>query len=53
MEQLEPKENQSLESEQETTTNIPEPEGVLLGEGDIPPELEPCPCPCPCPCDEE
>jgi hypothetical protein len=50
VEQLEPKENQQPESEQETTTNTPDPEGVLLGE-EIPPDLEPCPCPCPC--DEE
>jgi hypothetical protein len=45
MEQFEPKENQPLESEQETTTDTPEPEGELLGT-EIPPDLEPCPCPC-------
>ena len=47
MEQLEPKENQSAETEtrEETTTDTPEPEGVLLGEI-IPGEEEPCPCPC-------
>jgi hypothetical protein len=57
MEQLEPKENQSPETEQETRTDVPEPEGMLLGqeppsEETLPGE-EPCPCPCPCPCDEE
>jgi hypothetical protein len=51
MEQLEPKENQSPETEQETTTEASEPEEVLLGGGAIPGEEEPCPCPCPC--DEE
>jgi hypothetical protein len=45
VEQLEPKENQSPETEQETTTEASEPEGVLLGEV-IPGEEEPCPCPC-------
>ncbi len=52
MEQMEPKENQSHETEQETGTNVPEPEGTLLGFEDMPPQDDP-PCPCPCPCDEE
>jgi hypothetical protein len=34
MEQLEPKENQSPVTEQETRTDVPEPEGMLLGEYD-------------------
>jgi len=69
MEQLEPKENQSSETEQETRTDVLEPEGMLLGqepppedeeemeeeveEEEPPPDDPPCPCPCPCPCDEE
>jgi hypothetical protein len=51
MEQMEPKENQSPETEEETGTDVSEPAGTLLGMEDIPPD--PCPCPCPCPCDEE
>jgi hypothetical protein len=53
MEQMEPKENQSpeAEAEEEARTDVPEPEGTLLGFEEFP--VEPCPCPCPCPCDEE
>jgi hypothetical protein len=51
MEQMEPKENQSPETEEETRTDVPEPEGTLLGTEEIPGEMDPCPCPCPC--DEE
>jgi len=57
MEQLEPKENQSPETEQETWAGVPEPAGMSLDQQEPPPELPPdeppCPCPCPCPCDEE
>jgi len=54
MEQIEPKENQLPETEEETGTDVPEPEGTLLGIDDMPPGDEPpCPCPCPCPHDEE
>ena len=58
MEQLKPEENRSPETEQETRTDVPEPEGMLLGQ-EPPAEEEPplgdppCPCPCPCPCGEE
>jgi hypothetical protein len=54
MEQVEPKENQlpETETEQGTRTDVPEPEGTLLGYDDLPSEVEP-PCPCPCPCNEE
>jgi hypothetical protein len=47
MEQIEPKENQLPEAEEEAGTDVPEPEGTLLG---FESEMEP---PCPCPCDEE
>jgi len=52
VEQPEPKENQSPETEtkEETTMDTSEPEGVLLGGVEIPGEE---PCPCPCPCEEE
>jgi hypothetical protein len=53
VEHLEPKENQSPEAEEEARTDVPEPEGTLLGYDDLPGEYDPCPCPCPCPCDEE
>jgi hypothetical protein len=61
MKQLEPKENQSSETEEEAWTDVPEPEGMLLGdplqeeegEEETPLGDPPCPCPCPCPCGEE
>jgi len=52
MEQIEPKENQLPETEEETGTDVPEPEGTLLGIDESPGD-PPCPCPCPCPCEEE
>lgn len=59
MEQLKPEENRSPETEQERGADVPEPEGMLLGQEPPPEEEEPllgdppCPCPCPCPCGEE
>ena len=61
MKQLEPKENQSPETEEEAWTDVPGLEGMLLGqeppEGSEPPPEEELqteePCPCPCPCGEE
>jgi hypothetical protein len=41
MEQTEPKENQSPEAEEEARTDVPEPEGTLLG---FEYETDPCPC---------
>jgi hypothetical protein len=51
MEQPEAKENQPIETEEEAGTDVPEPEGMLLGAEEE--SFETDPCPCPCPCDEE